>query len=164
MTLSIIKPTTGFDALFVPGIRYAPDRIAPAARASTERIFALAAMTAMLGVFLLITTPRFALSQGIELVKVEVALVDRGYRISKVMGQTVVNDKDDRIGTLEDIILGQDRRMYAILQVGGFLGIGGHLVAVPYDSLKIADAGKKIELPGASKDALKKLAEFKYRG
>jgi hypothetical protein len=37
------------------------------------------------------------------------------------------------------------------------------LVAVPYQSLVIDDAGKKIELPGASRDELKKLAEFKYR-
>lgn len=163
MTLSIIKPTTRFDALVVPGIRYAPDRIAPAARASTKRIFALAAMTAMLALLLLTTTPRFALSQGVELVKVDVALVDRGYRISKMIGQTVVNDKNEKIGTLDDVILGQDRRMYAVLQVGGFLGMGGRLVAVPYDSLKIADAGKKIELPGASKEELKKLTEFKYQ-
>ena len=96
--------------------------------------------------------------------KVDVALVDKGYRVSKVMGQTVVNDKNEKIGTLDDVILGQDRRMYAVLQVGGFLGMGGHLVAVPYESLKIADDGRKIELPGASKDELKKLAEFKYQG
>jgi hypothetical protein len=51
-----------------------------------------------------------------------------------------------------------------VLQVGGFLGLGGHLVAVPYDSLVIDDEGSKIQLPGASKDELKKLAEFKYRG
>jgi hypothetical protein len=42
--------------------------------------------------------------------------------------------------------------------------MGGHLVAVPYDSLLIDDEGSKIQLPGASKDALKKLTEFKYRG
>jgi hypothetical protein len=164
MTLSMIKTTTRFDALVVPGIRYAPDRIARVARASTKRIFALAAMTAMLALLLQTATPRFAQSQGVELVKVDVALVDRGYRISKVMGQTVVNDKNEKIGTLDDIILGQDRRMYAVLQVGGFLGMGGRLVAVPYDSLKIADAGRKIELPGASKEELKKLTEFKYQG
>jgi|SoiMethySBSTD1v2_1073268.scaffolds.fasta_scaffold464856_2 hypothetical protein len=164
MTLSMIKTTTRFDALVVPGIRYAPDRSERAARASTKRIFALAAMTAMLALLLQTATPRLAQSQGVELVKVDVALVDRGYRISKVMGQTVVNDKNEKIGTLDDIILGQDRRMYAVLQVGGFLGMGGRLVAVPYDSLKIADAGRKIELPGASKEELKKLTEFKYQG
>ena len=49
-----------------------------------------------------------------------------------------------------------------MLQVGGFLGLGGHLVVVPYDSLVIDDTGQKIMLPGATKDALKKLSEFNY--
>jgi hypothetical protein len=35
-------------------------------------------------------------------------------------------------------------------------------VAVPYQSLKIGEAPAKILLPGASKDALKNLPEFKY--
>ena len=47
----------------------------------------------------------------------------------------------------------------ATLQVGGFLGIGAHLVAVPYESLIIDDEGSKIQLPGASKDELRKLPE-----
>jgi hypothetical protein len=48
---------------------------------------------------------------------------------------------------------------------GGFLGIGSRLVAVPYDSLTIDQKGSKIEkiaLPGASKDQLEKLTEFRY--
>jgi hypothetical protein len=49
------------------------------------------------------------------------------------------------------------------LQVGGFLGLGGHLVAVPYDNLKFDDESRTIELPGATKDSLKNLNEFKYR-
>jgi hypothetical protein len=36
--------------------------------------------------------------------------------------------------------------------VGGFLGLGGHLVVVRYDNLVIDDAGQKIVLPGATKD------------
>jgi hypothetical protein len=39
------------------------------------------------------------------------------------------------------------------------------LVAVPYDNLKIqADNGRvqKVTLPGASRDELKRLAEFRY--
>ncbi len=51
---------------------------------------------------------------------------------------------------------------FAVLQVGGFLGLGRRLVVVPYDSLVIDDAGQKITLPGASKDELKKLSEFNY--
>jgi hypothetical protein len=52
--------------------------------------------------------------------------------------------------------------LFAILQVGGFLGMGGHLVAVPYDSLVIDEEGRAIRLPGASREELKKLPEIKF--
>jgi hypothetical protein len=50
----------------------------------------------------------------------------------------------------------------AVIQVGGFLGVGSHHVAVPFDSLKIDDTGTKIVLPGATKQQLQGLPEFKY--
>jgi len=82
-----------------------------------------------------------------------------------MIGRTVINDKNEKIGSLDDVIAAKDKKQldFAILQVGGFLGVGGHLVAVPFDSLVIDDAGSKITLPGASKDELKKLSEFHYR-
>jgi hypothetical protein len=46
------------------------------------------------------------------------------------------------------------------LSVGGFLGLGTKYVIVPFGSLQMQD--KKIVLPGATKDALKALPEFKY--
>jgi PRC-barrel domain len=104
--------------------------------------------------------PRPARSQAVELVVVDVAAVAKGYRTSKLMGSNVVNDRDERIGTIDDIIIGRDRVL--LLQVGGFLGLGGHLVAVPYQGLVLDDTGDKIVLPGATQDELKKLAEFKY--
>ena len=47
-----------------------------------------------------------------------------------------------------------------MLSVGGFLGMGNKLVVLPYEQLKTMD--NKIMLPGATKDALKALPEFKY--
>jgi peroxiredoxin len=41
-------------------------------------------------------------------------------------------------------------------------GVGGRLVAVPFDSLVIDDKERKVTLPGASKGELKKLSEFNY--
>jgi hypothetical protein len=43
---------------------------------------------------------------------------------------------------------------------GGFLGVGSRLVVLPFDAFKIGDS--KIVLPNASKEQLKKFAEFKY--
>jgi hypothetical protein len=104
-----------------------------------------------------------ALSQaGIALVKVDLSVVAKGYRMSKVIGSSVTNDKDEKIGTVDDVIADKKQVNFAVLQVGGFLGMGGHLVVVPYESLTIDDTGKKITLPGASKEALKNLAQYNY--
>jgi sporulation protein YlmC with PRC-barrel domain len=102
-------------------------------------------------------------SQVVKLVTVDVNVVTQGYRASKLMGSTVTNDKNERIGTLDDLVIGHDRSLFAVLQVGGFLGMGAHLVAIPYQSLVINEDGRTIQLPGASKDELKKLPEIKFR-
>jgi len=145
---------------------YAPDRNrARNARmeANRKRLLALAMIMAMLGLLAIVMSPKIALSQGVQLIKVDVALVAKGHRASKLIGASVTNDKNENVGSLDDIIIDQKRVLFAVLQVGGFLGIGKHLVAIPYESLQISDDGKKIALPGATKDELKNLAEFKYQ-
>jgi hypothetical protein len=103
-----------------------------------------------------------AFSQAVELVIVDVKAVARGYRASKLKGTAVTNDKNEKIGDIDDIIIARDKAVFAILQVGGFLGLGAHLIAVPFQSLVIDDTGRKIQLPGASREALKKLPEYKH--
>jgi len=116
------------------------------------------------GLVLIAAEQRPALSQSVKLVTVDVNIVGQGYRISKLTGSSVTNEKNEKIGTIDDFVVARNRSLFAVLQIGGFLGMGVHLVAVPYDSLVIDDEGSKIQLPGASKDELKKLTEFKYRG
>jgi sporulation protein YlmC with PRC-barrel domain len=101
---------------------------------------------------------------GVQLIKVDLSVVAKGYRISKLVGATVINDKNEKIGTIDDVVADKDKKQlsFAVLQVGGFLGLGGQLVVVPYDSLVIDEPGQKITLPGASKDELKKLSAFNY--
>ena len=112
---------------------------------------------------LLTAGPRPVLSQAVQLVVVDVQTVEQGYRTSKLKGTNVVNDQNEKIGTLDDIIIGRDgNALFAVLQVGGFLGLGGRLVAVPYQNLDVSDDGRRIVLPGATKEALKNLPEFKY--
>lgn len=48
-----------------------------------------------------------------------------GYRSTKIVGSNVVNDKNEAIGKIDDLIISRDdRALYAILSVGGFLGSG----------------------------------------
>jgi len=124
----------------------------------TSARYAAALVAAMLGS----SAPLPVLSQGVQLVVVDVHAVADGYRASKLIGSSIVNDQNEKIGTIEDIIIGRDRVLFAVLQVGGFLHLGGHRVAVPYQSLVLDESGSKIKLPGATQEALKKLPEFKY--
>jgi len=119
---------------------------------------------ALVSAMLVSSLPVPILSQGIQLVVVDVHEVTEGHRASKLIGSSVVNDQNEKIGTIEDIVIGKDKVLFAVLQVGGFLHIGGRMVAVPFQSLVLDENGAKIKLPGATQEALKKLPEFKYAG
>jgi hypothetical protein len=108
--------------------------------------------------------PYAARTADSKLVVVDVVEVAQGYRASKLTGTNVLGADNKSIGELDDLVIGKtDRVMFAIIEVGGFLGLGSKLVAVPYTSLQISDDGRRIVLPGATTDALKNLPEFKYR-
>ena len=99
--------------------------------------------------------------QTVELVKVDVQKLAAGYRASKVIGSSVVNDANETIGKIDDLLVSSDgKQPYAVLSVGGFLGMGTRLVVVPYETLKFAD--NKVILLGGTKEGLKMLPEFKY--
>jgi len=81
--------------------------------------------------------------QTIELVKVDVEKLAAGYRASKVIGSSVVNDANETIGTIEDLLVSHDgKQPYAVLSIGRLsLAWVTRLVVVPYDLLKFADKG-----------------------
>jgi putative membrane protein len=54
-----------------------------------------------------------------------------------VIGTKVVNNKGDQVGTVKDLVIDQDQVQYAVVSVGGFLGIGAKNVAIPLDQLKL---------------------------
>lgn len=99
--------------------------------------------------------------QSIEIAKVDVQKVSAGYRASKVVGSSVLNEANETIGKIDDLLVTRDgKEPYAVLSIGGFLGMGTHMVVVRYDSLKFTD--NKIVLPGGTKDGLKMLPAFQY--
>ncbi|QNT69957.1 PRC-barrel domain-containing protein [Defluviicoccus vanus] len=100
-------------------------------------------------------------SQTVAIARIDIQKLATGFRASKLIGGTVVNHAGDKIGTLDDLILEPNANTpVAILSIGGFLGVGDHLVAVPFSSLTINK--EKIVLPRATKEELKALPEFKY--
>lgn len=101
-------------------------------------------------------------TQTIELVKVDVQKLSTGFRTSKIIGSIVLDDAGETIGKIDDLIVNPDdnKSAYVVLSVGGWLGMGTHFVALPYENLNITSS--KIILPGATKEVLKTLPEFKY--
>ena len=99
--------------------------------------------------------------QTIVLMKVDPSTLATGYRTSKVVGATVVNEANETVGTIDDLIVTpNDKVPFAVLSVGGFLGIGTKYVVIPYNQIEVVD--KRMTLRGATKESLKSLPEFKY--
>lgn len=93
----------------------------------------------------------------------DLANVSQGYKVSKLIGVEVTNSAGDKVGRLDDVIIDQTGVLYGVLDVGGFLGIGSHLIVEPYKNLTITDGGTKIALAGGgTKDEIVALPEFKY--
>src|SRR4051812_34335396 len=62
------------------------------------------------------------------------------WRASKLSGVNVYNDNNEKIGDISDVILDKSGKAEnVIIGVGGFLGMGEHLVAVPFDKIKWAN-------------------------
>lgn len=107
-----------------------------------------------------------AFSQGtqqtVSLMKIDPQSLATGYRTSKVVGSTVINEANETVGTIDDLIVTPGEKVpFAVLSVGGFLGMGTKYVVVPYSSLEVND--KRMMLRGATKESLQGLPEFKYR-
>jgi len=96
---------------------------------------------------------------GVTTAQTEV--IATGWRAAKLIHAPVYNDSNQRIGKIDDLIIAPDGSLsVAVVNVGGFLGMGTHRVAIPVE--QFAQISPKIVLPHATKDALKGLPEFKY--
>jgi sporulation protein YlmC with PRC-barrel domain len=112
------------------------------------------------------------------------------WRSSKVVGLNVYNDNNQNVGSINDLLMDKSGNIKAaVLSVGGFLGVGSQLVAIPFDKIKFVN--EPVAYTGASnapnagnrpattmtkpnpwypdhavlnttKDELKSMPEFKY--
>src|SRR3546814_11128763 len=74
----------------------------------------------------------------------------------KIMGNAVYNEKDEKIGDINDVVLASDGKdAYFMVGAGGLLGLGERSVAMPFD--EIQKTGVNLALPGYTKDQLKAL-------
>lgn len=84
-------------------------------------------------------------------------------RMSQVIGSRVYNERNESIGEVEDVLLRQDSAgPLAVIQVGGFLGIGGRLVSVPLSELRWNAERERIILPGGTREQLQARPVFNF--
>jgi sporulation protein YlmC with PRC-barrel domain len=126
---------------------------------------AIVLMALMIFVGAVIAADSVAQTAGSTVVSVsvtELREVAKGWSAKKqILGKDVYNDAGDKVGEIDDLIVTPSKSVsYAIIGVGGFLGVGEHQVAVSVSRFK-QQAGK-IVLRGATKDALKAAPKFEY--
>jgi hypothetical protein len=62
------------------------------------------------------------------------------WRSSKVVGLNVYNEQNENIGSINDLLMDKSGNVKAaVISVGGFLGMGAHLVAIAFDKIKFSD-------------------------
>ena len=87
--------------------------------------------------------------------------LDHGTRAGKMIGADVYIASNDKVGDVDDLIMTDGNKVtVAVISVGGVLGLGAKLVAVPYSQL--SRTGGKLMLSGVTKDQLKTMPSFEY--
>ena len=109
-------------------------------------------------------TTAATMGAGAAMVPMDSAALRSGRRASKVIGSNIYNENNESIGEVDDIIIpqGGGGAPVAVISVGGFLGIGSKLVAVPYERLQMNTERNRWTLSGATKDSLNGLPTFSY--
>jgi sporulation protein YlmC with PRC-barrel domain len=92
----------------------------------------------------------------------ELSDVVKGWSAKRsILGHPVYNDKNERVGSIDDIVIAPDKAIsYAIVNAAGFIVLPKHDVAVPVSQFKLVD--QKLVLAGATRDALKASPPFEY--
>lgn len=85
-----------------------------------------------------------------------------GWSVKKeFIGELVYDAAGEVIGAVDDVIVGkEDHLIFAIVGIGGFLGIGTYDVAIDFARFEVGKYG--LSLPDATKEALQGLPQFVY--
>ncbi len=60
------------------------------------------------------------------------------YRASDLIGATVLDDRGESVGEVDDVVVStEDDKLHAVIAIGGFLGFGAKLISMPFDDLQI---------------------------
>jgi sporulation protein YlmC with PRC-barrel domain len=84
-------------------------------------------------------------------------------RANTIIGIRVRNTEADNLGKINDLVFDEKGSIHAaVVSVGGFLGIGDKLVAVPWTNVKLDSDGKSATL-AMTKEQLQQAQPFKTK-
>lgn len=111
---------------------------------------------------LCVAVPASAQVAGSATTAVDTTKLAMGWSVKKtLMGKTVYNDANQKVGKVEDLIISPDKNVsFVIVGAGGFVGINRHDVAIPVT--QIQDRAGKLVLGTATKESIKAMPEFVY--
>jgi putative membrane protein len=84
---------------------------------------------------------------------------EQGVSVEKVLGSSVVNADGQEVGQIEDLVMDQNQVTYAVLSVGGFLGIGDKEVPVPFEDLQLGEDESYL-MTSATQEQLEQMPEY----
>jgi len=93
--------------------------------------------------------------------KINPLLTDNGeVRMSKLVGTNVYNDKDKKLGSVDDVVMGKTGEPQVIIKANG------NLHPVPWNKLQFGNAKQnsdnKVILPGEDENALNSAPQYHY--
>jgi sporulation protein YlmC with PRC-barrel domain len=86
-------------------------------------------------------------------------------RASNIIGTTVTDNRGEDLGEIDDLVVTPQGRLEAVLSVGGVLGIGERLIAVPMEELMIErrdDNEMQVRMNTTASELLDHHPEFRY--
>jgi sporulation protein YlmC with PRC-barrel domain len=80
---------------------------------------------------------------------------------SDIIGKKAYGPNGETVGNVNDLLIDSSGRVQAaVVDVGGFLGMGQHTVALDWTQLKIAPSSDRVTI-GMTKEQLKSAPEYK---
>lgn len=85
------------------------------------------------------------------------------WRASKLVGLSVYNEKNESVGSINDMLTDKNGKIVAVvIGVGGFLGVGEREVLLGWRDLQIESNGEVVRV-NMTKDQLKAMAPYSYK-
>lgn len=83
--------------------------------------------------------------------------------VDSLMGKNVLDRNGEKLGDVEDVILGADgQAQKVVLSRGGFLGLGEKQIAIDFDQIQIRPDDNNLHVSGLTQDDAANMPEFEY--